>query len=415
MKDSSLLVALLNRTNFELIVPHLKKDIVSADALHMISMYHQCFKDLPDAYDLTVDDILALVKPRLRSQEQIDDLELQLSPVRAEVLAGNTPLTDAIVKYYETLRLALKLRNAGEDFILGKATDMGEASQALVNYEVALEAADVDQDDLFITTDLEELVKATVGSSGLNWRLPELNRMYGPLRQGDLMIVAARPETGKTTLLASEVSHMAEQLPDDRPVLWLCNEEDGKRIQLRVYQASLGITREDLLKNTAKNKKLLEDNLGNLEKIRVCFNPYLTIKHVEAVCKEVNPGLIIIDQLDKVHGFKAERKDLEYKALYQWARVLSNRYGPTLVVCQADGTAEGQRWLTQHQLDGSKTAKQGEADAIMMIGKDNDPAFEFDRFIHAPKNKLSGGPLSIEAMRHGRIEVKIKPEIARYE
>jgi len=67
-----------------------------------------------------------------------------------------------------------------------------------------------------------------------------------------------------------------------------------------------------------------------------------------------------------------------------------------------------------NQLRGSKTDKIGEADAIITIGKSNEPGMDLQRYIHVPKNKLFGGDETIETHRHGCFEVEIKPSIARY-
>ena len=64
----------------------------------------------------------------------------------------------------------------------------------------------------------------------------------------------------------------------------------------------------------------------------------------------------------------------------------------------------------------AKTAKQGEADWILAIGKSHNPSDgEYTRFLHLPKNKLMGDAEMDESLRHGRVPVRILPEIARYE
>ena len=84
------------------------------------------------------------------------------------------------------------------------------------------------------------------------------------------------------------------------------------------------------------------------------------------------------------------------------------------VVAQADASAEGVRWLDQSQLYGSKTGMQGEADVQLMIGKDNEPGHEGDRFISIVKNKTSGGPRCNPSLRHGKFEVTFDGERARF-
>jgi hypothetical protein len=97
----------------------------------------------------------------------------------------------------------------------------------------------VEKDELFVSADLSAIADR-ITSSGYEWRLEALNRSLGPLRIGNFIIVAARVEVGKTTFLASEVSYLAQQLPIDRPVVWVNNEEESSVVFFRIVQAALG-------------------------------------------------------------------------------------------------------------------------------------------------------------------------------
>jgi hypothetical protein len=132
------------------------------------------------------------------------------------------------------------------------------------------------------------------------------------------------------------------------------------------------------------------------------------------VCKEINPALIIFDQIDKVKGFDNDREDLRLGSIYIWARELAKSYCPIIGVCQSDVTGENKRWLTMDNVANAKTSKQAEADWILGIGCVHDEGLEFIRYLHASKNKLSGDEDSDNNLRHGKIEVKIQPDIARY-
>ena len=124
--------------------------------------------------------------------------------------------------------------------------------------------------------------------------------------------------------------------------------------------------------------------------------------------------MIIFDQIDKIKGFKADRNDLELKAIYQWAREIAKKYAPVIAVSQASGEAEGKLWLTMDMVDGSKTGKQGEADWILGIGKEQDNTSRL-RFLNICKNKLIGDVDTLPELRHGSTQVLIRPEVARYE
>jgi hypothetical protein len=85
-----------------------------------------------------------------------------------------------------------------------------------------------------------------------------------------------------------------------------------------------------------------------------------------------------------------------------------------IAVSQASGEAEGKLWLTMDMVDGSKTAKQGEADWILGIGKEQDNTSRI-RYLNITKNKLLGDEDTLPDLRHGSSQVLIKPEVARYE
>jgi len=261
-----------------------------------------------------------------------------------------------------------------------------------------------------ITTDLADLYQSQVAESGLRWRLNWLNKSMGSLRQGDFGFIFARPETGKTTFLASEVTNMVAQT--DKDIIWFNNEEQGKKVAIRCYQALLGLETQQLFSDIPHYAKQYMDITEGRIKI-FDFNDSSNAKRIEAVLKQYNPGLIIFDQIDKIKGFKADRNDLELKAIYQWARELSKQYGPVIAVSQAGGEAEGKLWLTMDMVDSSKTAKQGEADWILGIGKEQDNTSR-RRYLNISKNKLLGDTDSLPDLRHGQTQVIIQPEVARY-
>ena len=148
--------------------------------------------------------------------------------------------------------------------------------------------------------------------------------------------------------------------------------------------------------------------------VKVIDEAVLSKSFIERACELLSPSLVVIDQIDKIHGFDADREDLRLGSIYQWARELAKKYCPVIAVCQADGTAEGKKWLTMDNVVSAKTSKQAEADWILGIGKVHDESFENVRHFHVSKNKLMGDPDSIPDLRHGKWDVIIEPEIARY-
>lgn len=278
--------------------------------------------------------------------------------------------------------------------------------QLVKDYETPAENA---EDLKFVSDDLEELYNEAVGQGGLRWRLKSLNRALGPLRKGDFGFIFARPETGKTTFLASEVAFMAEQA--EGTCLWINNEEQGGKVGIRLYQASLGATLEQLAGHLARARASYYERTGR--RIRIVDDSGISRASVERYCRATQPSLIVIDQLDKIKGFDGEREDLRMGSIYQWARDLAKQYGPVIGVSQSDGSGEGVKYLTMGNVANAKTSKQAEADWILGIGLkyEDHPAV---RGLSICKNKLIGGDESVPQMRHGKFDVLILPEIARY-
>lgn len=262
-----------------------------------------------------------------------------------------------------------------------------------------------------VETRLSIVVDKAVKQMGIRWRLDFLNKALGSLRKGDFGYIFARPETGKTTFLASEISYMLEET--DGNILWFNNEEQDSKVILRVYQAFFGITLEQLLANIPKYEGLFETATGG--RFKFFSIDRCNKRDVERLLDLYKPALTVYDQLDKFRGFDADREDLRLGSIYQWAREMAKLYGAGIGVCQADGHAEGVRWLTMEHCANAKTSKQAEADWILGIGKTHTDGAEFIRYLSICKNKLLGDEDSIPALRHGRTETLIKPEIARYQ
>lgn len=250
---------------------------------------------------------------------------------------------------------------------------------------------------------------------GLRWPLNCLNRSLGSLRQGDNGFIFARPEVGKTALIVHSSVYMAEQEAywnPEGPVIYFNNEQPGEIMYQRAVQASLGIDSETFFKY--KRQALEKFKRKTREGFHIYDSAYIRRKEVEALCKRYRPKLLVFDQLDKLRGFTADRKDLELKEIYQWGRELSKEYGPVIGICQAGGTAENKKWLDMNDVDSSHTAKQGEADWILGIGKSNQEGLEAIRHFSLCKNKLLGDEDTDPAARHGKMIAKIVPHYSQY-
>lgn len=276
-------------------------------------------------------------------------------------------------------------------------------------------------EELFASGDVSAVLRRAT-TAGLNWRLPELNRSCGPLRGGDHVLVTAYVGVGKTTFLADQVSYMATQLASGKRVVWINNEERSDVVSLRVRTAALGKTVADMAKDfAASDAEYVALMGGDKDKVLVLRNDrdLNNVTHLNAIFNETKPGLIVFDVLDKVEGLR-EKDSKEHERLgriYKWARQLGHEYDcPVISATQTDVSGADTRFIGMDQLRGSKVDKPGEADLLISISKNKDlTADQLRRYIYIAKNKLAGGGMFEEELRHGTFEVKINGPIARYE
>jgi len=357
--------------------------------------------------DITIEEFTLYVLTNCldRDKEKFSLLLEELQNTDTSSVILNDVLENVIQKHkaYELSLDALDVsegRKSYTDLLL--CLDNFKASESLVDPSLG--------HDLFVTSSLQEIYENTITTPGLRWRLSALNRSIGSLRKGDFGFIFARPEAGKTTFLTSEVTCFAEQAKST--ILWFNNEEQGNKVQLRLYQAALGLNLIQLYASIKTNEEIYIDKGYN--KIKIIDNAIINKTEVEILCKRYNPSLILFDQLDKIHGFNGDRDDLKLGAIYIWARELAKTYCPVIGVCQSDASGEGKKWLNMDNVANAKTAKQAEADWIIGIGHTHSEAEQFQRFLSICKNKLTGDIDTEPALRHGHLTVNIHPEIGRY-
>lgn len=253
-----------------------------------------------------------------------------------------------------------------------------------------------------ISDDYRELAKIIDRKGGLQWRLPFLNQSIGGLHKGDFGFIFARTNSGKSTFVASELSFILTQL--EKPCLFFFNEEAAERMKWRIFQAFFGAD-EDRVK--ANIDKCIEAfNKGTKGLFNFKNMPQIHKREIDAMCKDLQPGLIVIDNIDKVYGFKADREDIRLGNIYTWARELAKMYCPVIAVCQAGSSAENKKWLQHTDIMSAHTSKSSEADFIIGLGHSFDTGYEDVRFLRVVKNKFKPG--------EQRAEVRIDPLKARY-
>lgn len=355
----------------------------------ILSDFEHYFKTFPDDERIDFATFLPIFRARhpTLNNEQSAAYDSILSNAMTVDLSEDQ--TKGIMRSVLELRLGTDIAGLLAKFDAGDLPNIGAAlAAALDEFKADAEIREVD----YITDDISDLLAEEEAGAGLHWRLGCLNECVRPLRPGDAVIVAARPDRGKTTFLASELTHMAGQLPPERGILWLNNEGPGKRIIPRLYQAALGATLDQLVEYSRRGvlKDMYAAAVGAIDRIKIVDIHNMDNFTVEGIVEKYNPGVVVFDMIDNIRGFvDAARTDLGLERMYQWARELAVRIeAVSIATSQISADGAGLQFPTDHMLKDSKTGKQGACDLIIMIGAVDDPGYANARFIGTPKSKL---------------------------
>lgn len=405
--ESELIRVVATRDAYDSFRPFIKDYVTLPDAWAVIEDMGEWYKANPSATELDWATFLAWSKVSMHSIWKPE--KWLVYETIAKTAAAIPQPNPAIISRFRELDAAAQIRALADAALAKQGTaSLDGIGPILDGYRSALAGAGPDE---LVTDDLDELLDQTIRVGGMEWRVEDLNQATGPLRQGDLVVVGARPEVGKTTFLCSELTYMLGQLPEGQNALIVNNEERGQKIKLRCISSALNMTLSDILSDPAKTKAAYAAFLAG-RKIDLVSRPSVSVTDVERLCRKGNYGIIAFNVLDKMWGF-ADMEGVDRSArLAAWARELADKYGVVFCLSQADATAEGQRTLDQSQLYGSKTKVQGEADVLIMIGKE--AVSGESRWLNVCKNKMPHGPRVKPGLSHGQFEVKIDAERGRY-
>ena len=245
--------------------------------------------------------------------------------------------------------------------------------------------------DNWIDDNIVDLMKEDVDDSGVPWRQASLNSAMRKLRPGDFGILAARPDKGKTSFLADQLTHMARFIPKDQNILWFNNEGLGRRIVPRLYCAALDLNKKELGALGSDAERQYIGVVGRRDRIRVHDIHGFTNGQVEMVIDDNKPAIAVFDMIDKIRGFgSAARTDLALEQMYDWARERCVKYNMIgIATSQISNEGDGLMYPTLGMLKDSKTGKQGACDFQLMMGSSNEQILSTMRYFSLPKNKLT--------------------------
>ena len=262
----------------------------------------------------------------------------------------------------------------------------------------------------FENMDIESLLKKNDLKFKWKFNIPTVAQLIPGVNSGQIIIGAARPNTGKTSSHAFLCAGPKGFAHQGAKIMVLANEEDTGRVSARYLTAACGMTINEITKNKDKAEQLFSPIKDNL---KITDATGWDLDRVERAIKAYEPDIVIADMADKFlpeGKFSAHHEQL--KATYIRFRLIAKQYNCALfAMSQLSAEAEGKVFVNMSMLEGSRTGKASEADVLFCITKT--PMVEGQQGEESPerhwlvlKNKLTG--------KHGRVITMLNSETATY-
>ena len=322
-----------------------------------------------------------------------------------ETPLNNDIATDVLSKLFQRV-VGEKIANIGLDYVNGKSHSLEAIRNVITDYQDDfMPNLKVEWDDISMDT----LLKMNQQQAQWKFNIPSLGRRIEGVSGGHLIMVGARPNTGKTSFHASLIASEGGFASQGAKCMVLVNEESYDRVGERYMNAATGMTSKQIVANPLKaaqkynpilDQLVLKDTTGK------------TMEWVEAVIKGYKPDIVVLDMGDKFASRTSDKSDVYLKDAAIHARNIAKQYDCAIFyMSQLSASAQNVVNVDQSMLEGSKTGKAAETDLMILISMnrvdydsgDKDP----ERHLIISKNKLQGG-------WHGRITVELDGDTARY-
>jgi replicative DNA helicase len=372
-----------------------------------VGSFYDTIKKAHEKYpenDLDIDEVSALhtevYNPALTRASKINFVNL-IDEIKNEKLPNKDVAKDILDSMYKKSvahRIALEATNIYNG---------GDASFLTIKNYVDEIENEVEEIEGSVTDDIEELIKELDEDTQYSFGdIPDLRRLVKGVGKGNLMIVFARPETGKTAFWVSLVANRNGFASQGAKVHALVNEEPAIRTQMRLISCWTGMTKEEITKDISLATERWNQIKSN---VKIIDTVNWDLDQIDAYCDVNKPDIVIVDQLDKI-GVRGNfaRTDEKLRAIYTGAREVAKRHDCCIIaISQASAEAQGRAELTFDMMENSRTGKAAEADLIIGIGQQNVVDSEAVlRTLCVSKNKITGW--------HGRIDCEINPLLSRY-
>lgn len=398
MIDLVLLQVIQDKEQYDILRVSIRDHLVSDTTLTLVRDYAAYFKH----YETDVinwDMFPSWFRTQRHPQMKQEDFEFYEKLFIRLQEQPDQKLADTLKQDLQALDFATRITNIANDLLDGKI----DSKQFLSSVEERLEKALEIQDDAggvpWDTTSLGEVAKSLSYEDGLKFRLGCLDDSCGSVHAGKLLIVGAFVDTGKSSWLADQImSNFAMQAAtdknkwySDRPVLYFNNEGSTGSIKMMCYQSLLNVSADRIQRNPVGAEEAALKRLQGKDLMHVVPAQGMNIQEIERIVRKFKPCCVIVDMLDNVPSYHDTEgtSDQRFRMLYDHFRQMAVKHDFVAVATsQCVGEANGVERIPMHMLAGSRVAKQGTADLIVMLGRSLEMGKQNSRYIHTPKNKL---------------------------
>lgn len=402
--NRSLLKVLMNKENFDRWNYLLNKDVLSNEMRLLLNDLYLYYRE-NDEFEISNFITWFQIKHSTMSKTEFELFTEMLMTAHKHTIESS----DSVMRSFYEMELKHKINDLiQQDRFTRKALD-----QLLSVYDDKI--AHSDYEELFNTKSFADLFKSDLLKPVFTWKLPDLNLATRGLFVGDLVIVSAPINTGKSAFLIDTALHCAKQT--DKTIYYLSNEEETDDIRIKLVRSALIQTKRDREQITPdisllsqydavpveKKEQIYNKIVGN--KIQVLNITNKSIYTVLDLCKKLpNPGLVIIDLASELGIEENQIFIMMNKRAKKLKDLAKEIHVPILGAFQgAPGTAwttqsgdtAVKKWLHYTDAAGSKGVA-GPSDVFIGLGQDKEVPNM--RYLWVSKTRKSGDKIKTECL-----------------
>ena len=400
MMEKELIKLLLNKNFYDKNKSKLSKEFFTNGTGALYETIQSAHQDSDQ--DLSIGEVstlhLEVYNPAL-SKAARDNFDVLINEIK-DIELPNEKIAQNIIRSLFKRGIAQHVAQIATDIYNGSDIDFSEIKKHLdVTFEEVNEYE-------YVTGNIDNLLDQLKDNTKWKFNLAPLSDKVNGVGDGNLVIIFARPEAGKTAFWVNLVSGVDGFASQGAKVCALINEEPAVRTQMRLINAHTGMTFDEIRADKVEANRRWAEIRKN---IKILDTVDWSLDSVDEFVQKEKPDILVVDQLDKVNVKGSfSRTDEKLRAIYTGAREIAKRNNCCVIaVSQASADGHGKFELTFDMMEGSKTGKAAEADVIIGVGhRDKLDTDERVRSLAISKNKITGW--------HGQLHCTIVPELSRY-